>query len=194
MRFIAAFRASGRRLGSGDSDREIRIGRFGSVPPVETGGYNGTKSAFADSGGRARASRRGSARRGGRGRPRPYGARRGSRDRKESRTPYFVPRTLCPDQRLARDLADRAAAGEAHGQLEVGDPVLEQLADARLAGEGEGVDVRAADQDGAGAQGDGLEDVGAAADAAVHQHGDAAGEGLDDGGEGVEGGDGAVHL
>ena len=59
---------------------------------------------------------------------------------------------------------------------------------------GQAPEDRAADQDGAGAQGEGLEDVGAAADAAVDVDLDPVADRGGDLGEGVGGGDGGVEL
>lgn len=58
---------------------------------------------------------------------------------------------------------------------------------------GEGLGVAAVDADGGGAEGECFDGVGAGADAGVEQHLDVAG-GLDDIGEGVDGGDAAVGL
>ena len=85
-------------------------------------------------------------------------------------------------------------AGEAEGEVELGEEVLDHLANARLARDREAVDVGAADEHGVGAERDRLEDVGAGADPRVEEDRHPAVDGGGDAGERVEGGDGAVDL
>jgi hypothetical protein len=63
-----------------------------------------------------------------------------------------------------------------------------------LSPERQTVHVRAADQHCLRAEGERLDDVGAAADAAVEQHGQARADGLGNGRQRVEGGDRAIEL
>src|SRR3954453_3632136 len=73
-------------------------------------------------------------------------------------------------ERLRTDLGDRAAAREAHRQIEVGGEVAEDLANAVLPGYGQAPQIRATDACGGRAQGERLEHVRSAAHAAVEQH------------------------
>ena len=73
--------------------------------------------------------------------------------------------------------------------VEVGDKVVEDVADALFAVEREAVDVGTADQDGARTEAERLHDVGPAADAAVHEHGHVGRDGPDDARQRIEGGD-----
>ena len=92
------------------------------------------------------------------------------------------------------DGAEFGLAREAHGELEFGGEHPEYALDSGLAEGGEAPERWAADEDGFGAEGEGFQDVAAAADAAIHQDGDLAGDGFDYVGEGVEGADDAVEL
>src|SRR5690625_723600 len=75
------------------------------------------------------------------------------------------------------DFAYGSAAGEGQGEFEVGLEVLDDFAYAGFAGDGERVDPGAAEADGGSAEREGLEEVGAAADAAVEDDGDFAVDG-----------------
>ena len=86
----------------------------------------------------------------------------------------------------ARELGRRAAADELKGELDLGAEQLEHPSGALLAVDGEPPEGRPADEDGPGAQGERLQDVGAAPDPAVDEHLDPAVDRLDDLGQRVD--------
>src|SRR5690606_32911184 len=102
-----------------------------------------------------------------------------------------------PRQVVPSDLVDARRTRERHREVELGEHVRGDGADAVGTGEREAVDPGAAEQDGVGAEREGGEDVGAAADAGVEQDGcglSVRADGVGDGGEGVERRDGVVDL
>lgn len=80
-----------------------------------------------------------------------------------------------------------------HDQVRLGEQGAQDVDDAVGAAECAAVGVRAADADCRRAQSEGFDDVGAAADTGVEEDRQTVG-GLDDGGQGVEGGKAAVGL
>jgi hypothetical protein len=89
---------------------------------------------------------------------------------------------------------DGGAAEEAEGAFDVGVEDFESAEDAGVAGGGQAVGVGAADEDGAGAEADGFDDVGAAADAPVHKNFGAAVDGSDDFGKRTDCGIDGIEL
>lgn len=85
-------------------------------------------------------------------------------------------------------------AREAHGELELGGEHPEDTLDAGLSEGGKAPERGASDEDGFGTEGEGFQDIAAAADATVHEDRDFAGDGFDGVGEGVESADDAVEL
>src|SRR6185312_6205104 len=85
---------------------------------------------------------------------------------------------------VVAEVGEGRAAREGHGggQLVLED--REHALDALLAADGQAPEDGAADEHGGGAEGQGLEDVGAGAEAAVEEDRAAAGDGGDDAGEG----------
>src|SRR5678815_6149803 len=71
---------------------------------------------------------------------------------------------------VAAELTDRGAAHELHAALELGAHQAERTLDARLAGHREREQVEPSEAYGLGTQGEGLEDVRGALDAAVYRH------------------------
>ncbi len=98
------------------------------------------------------------------------------------------------DHRRSVDLIDARAAGQRHRQLEVGAEVLEHLAHAGAARDGQSVHVGPPDQHRAGPQRDRLERVGAATDPRVHQHRDPPPDRLGHAGQRLERSDRPVDL
>ena len=84
------------------------------------------------------------------------------------------------------DLARPGQAAERHRQVELGEDHLQHRFDAGLAVERQAPDVGAAEADGVGAEGERLEHVGAAADAAVEEDRELAADRLGDRRQGVE--------
>jgi len=95
---------------------------------------------------------------------------------------------------LAIDRRDRPAPSQSHRQVEVGHEVAQDLAHARLPGDGEPVHVGPAEQDRVRSERQRLEDVGAAPDAAVEENGDPAVDRLRHAGQRVERADRSVDL
>lgn len=78
------------------------------------------------------------------------------------------------------------AAGEAHGHFEFSAEDFDHTGDAECAADGESVHIRTADHDCRSAEGEGLEDVDAATDAAVENQRHAFTDSLGDGGQGID--------
>jgi hypothetical protein len=97
-------------------------------------------------------------------------------------------------QRARIDFVDVRIAAEGHRQIEIPEEAAQNLDDTLLAAESEAPDVGTAEQDGAGAERQRLERVGAAADAAVEEHLRASRDGLHNAWEGVERAHGPVDL
>ena len=89
---------------------------------------------------------------------------------------------------------DGGAAEEAEGAFNVGAEDFEGAEGAGIAGRGHAVGVSAADEDTAGAEADGFDDVTAAANAAIHQHFGAAVDGGDDFRKRADGGIDGIEL
>lgn len=92
------------------------------------------------------------------------------------------------------DGAEFGLAGEAHGELELSREHPEDTLNTGLAEGGEAPKRGATDEDGFGAERESFQDVATAADAAVHEDRDFAGDCFDNVGEGVKGADDAVLL
>src|SRR5688572_14427791 len=92
------------------------------------------------------------------------------------------------------DLVDARHAGDEHGAGElVADAVIDAL-DAHRAAEGEAVENRPTERDGIGAKRQRLEDVGAATNAAIHDHRHAPVDGGDDRRQKVDRGGNAIEA
>src|SRR5579883_2548786 len=89
-------------------------------------------------------------------------------------------------QGAAVERARTSMAAKGHGHIEIGEEIEDRIADAGFACDGEPEAVKSADQDGAGAEGEGFQDVRAAADAAIEQHGRARRNGFGHRGQGIE--------
>jgi hypothetical protein len=89
---------------------------------------------------------------------------------------------------------DGGTAEEAEGAFDVGAEDFEGAEGAGVAGGGQAIGVGSADEDGAGTETDGFDDVGAAADAAVHKNFGAAVDGGDDFGKRANGGIDGIEL
>ena len=96
--------------------------------------------------------------------------------------------------RLGPRLLDVGLAAEGHAAFDLGAQELDDAVDAVGAVDGEAPEKGAADADGAGAEGQGLDDVAAAADAGIDVDLGAAGGSLDDFGQHFDGAHEAVHL
>ena len=97
-------------------------------------------------------------------------------------------------ERVGAELVRAGVAAEGHRQVELGEDHLQHRLDARLSAERQAPDVGAAEADGVGAEGERLEHVGAAADAAVEEDRQLVADRLGDRRQGVERGDRAVDL
>src|SRR5258708_31860774 len=92
---------------------------------------------------------------------------------------------------------ERAAGGvaaEGQGEVEVSEKIKGYIPYTLFAPYGEPPHVQSSEQDGFGAEGKRLKNVGATADAAIKQDRNAAVYLPDDGGERIEGGNGSVYL
>ena len=85
------------------------------------------------------------------------------------------------------------AAAQGHGHFQLVAQQADDVGHAHRPGVGQTIYIRLANQHGVRTQCDGLEHVGAPADAAIHQHGHLAAHGLGHGGQGLGGGQGGVE-
>ena len=106
-----------------------------------------------------------------------------------------------PERSLARigesggvEFAAAGVAAQSEREIAVGEEIKKNVADALLAANGESPGVETAEQNRARAERERFEDVRAAANAAVEEHGNAAVDLADDGGQRVKAGDRAIDL
>jgi hypothetical protein len=96
-------------------------------------------------------------------------------------------------QAVTGEVGQGRVAVHGHDQIGLGEDRPEDVHHAVFAAEGKTPGVGAADRDGSGAEGEGLDHIGAGADAGVEQDRGVTG-GVDDLGQAVEGGQAAVRL
>ena len=97
-------------------------------------------------------------------------------------------------ERFAVEVGGGVAPREAHGQVEVGDEVLQDVMDAVGAAQRQAVDERPAHEAGVGAERQRLVDIRPAPDPGVEGDGRLVADRLDDSRQRLQGGDGAVDL
>ena len=99
-----------------------------------------------------------------------------------------------PHQKLRRDLRNRCGASLTHVDLQFFAQQGKDGFDSGLAEGGERPEIGAADADGAGSHGEGFEEIRAASEAAIDEHGHLAVYGVDDLGQAADAGAFAVFT